>query len=544
GLVLKITGALSDSRGAAPDYRSFISTLKSFGSCINTISGVLDKYVQRASASDLHEKALINGILHEGACTVQLLNAFLDDTYKYTASLLPKRESKKFEAAQAIIRCAIFRKDGLKPFQKAWREISWAVFKKEDVLKLERDLQGHIHAFQTYGIFLSLLSLSRIEKLARENAVVTRDNQVVLLEKLGSLVSLCNRTMPPQIPDRLNQQQPVFFLDALGRTLSLPRQMLVTIERFHRHLEIMFEGLPGHRKVMKKEYAIEGAEGGVEITADEWHSKVTAGSQIAMSVLFNMLSGASTVDIQSCPRCRTQNSELSSQEGMAECFNCNLVFRIVDTECVVELPDEDDTSQNQTTEARDSARSIDASTASNKQPAKKKRNTEEDAFRRIRYIRETLIQRKAAPASQEMDDDGDFPDTSHERMVPTTIEWNQGGKLLYVTGTFAGWNRKYRLRESSSGRFSFIIPLPPGTHHIKFIVDGEMRTSDDLPKAVDYGNILVNYIEVSADELPPRPFLTEEKAPSSTQQPSVLISPVEASHNLTAERLWNSQIFM
>jgi hypothetical protein len=25
------------------------------------------------------------------------------------------------------------------------------------------------------------------------------------------------------------------------------------------------------------------------------------------------------------------------------------------------------------------------------------------------------------------------------------IEWKQGGKKVYVTGTFAGWNKKYRL---------------------------------------------------------------------------------------------------
>jgi 5'-AMP-activated protein kinase beta subunit, interaction domain/Glycogen recognition site of AMP-activated protein kinase len=56
---------------------------------------------------------------------------------------------------------------------------------------------------------------------------------------------------------------------------------------------------------------------------------------------------------------------------------------------------------------------------------------------------------------------------------------------------------------ASKDGLSAIIQLPPGTHHIKFIVDGEMRTSDDLPTAVDYANILVNYLEVSADDIPP-----------------------------------------
>jgi len=49
---------------------------------------------------------------------------------------------------------------------------------------------------------------------------------------------------------------------------------------------------------------------------------------------------------------------------------------------------------------------------------------------------------------------------------------------------------------------SAIVNIVPGTHHLKFIVDGDMRTSDMLPTAVDYTNILVNYLEVSLDDLP------------------------------------------
>jgi hypothetical protein len=52
------------------------------------------------------------------------------------------------------------------------------------------------------------------------------------------------------------------------------------------------------------------------------------------------------------------------------------------------------------------------------------------------------------------------------------------------------------------GAFSAIIHVRPGTHHIRFIVDGNMTISPDLPTTVDFGNNLVNYIEVSADDLP------------------------------------------
>lgn len=53
--------------------------------------------------------------------------------------------------------------------------------------------------------------------------------------------------------------------------------------------------------------------------------------------------------------------------------------------------------------------------------------------------------------------------------------------------------------EGSEG-LSAVIQLAPGTHHLKFLVDGDMRTADHLPTAVDFTNVLVNYIEVRADE--------------------------------------------
>ncbi|KAL1964213.1 hypothetical protein VTN77DRAFT_7171 [Rasamsonia byssochlamydoides] len=89
------------------------------------------------------------------------------------------------------------------------------------------------------------------------------------------------------------------------------------------------------------------------------------------------------------------------------------------------------------------------------------------------------------------------------KAVPTVIEWRGPGDRVYVTGTFVNWEKKFRLHKSETeeGVKSTTLQLRPGTHHLKFIVDGEMRASDNLPTAVDFTNHLVNYIEVSADEI-------------------------------------------
>ncbi|KAK5630689.1 hypothetical protein RRF57_006404 [Xylaria bambusicola] len=87
--------------------------------------------------------------------------------------------------------------------------------------------------------------------------------------------------------------------------------------------------------------------------------------------------------------------------------------------------------------------------------------------------------------------------------LPTRITWLRGGQKVYVTGTPFQWSRKQRLVPAQEeGVLETTIRVFPGTHHIKFLVDGTMQTSPDLPTTVDFGNNLVNYIEPSATPLP------------------------------------------
>lgn len=88
--------------------------------------------------------------------------------------------------------------------------------------------------------------------------------------------------------------------------------------------------------------------------------------------------------------------------------------------------------------------------------------------------------------------------------VPTLFEWAYGGEKIYVTGTIFHWNKKHCLHPvpGCPGLFRAIINVRPGTHHIRFIKDSVMLCSPSLPTTVDFGNNLVNYIEVSADDLP------------------------------------------
>ncbi len=77
--------------------------------------------------------------------------------------------------------------------------------------------------------------------------------------------------------------------------------------------------------------------------------------------------------------------------------------------------------------------------------------------------------------------------------------------------------------------FAATINIQPGTHHIRFLVDGQMQTSRDLPTTVDFGNNLVNYIEVNPDDAAAR--LAAAPSDGSTPKPEqmAVLSP-SASH--------------
>ncbi|KKF96447.1 SNF1 protein kinase subunit beta-3 [Ceratocystis platani] len=143
----------------------------------------------------------------------------------------------------------------------------------------------------------------------------------------------------------------------------------------------------------------------------------------------------------------------------------------------------------------------------------------------------------AKSSSSNIDSDGLLVDKSRP-MVPTRLVWRQGGERVYVTGTPFQWNRKLRMNpvNGKPGCFSVTIPILPGTHHIRFLVDNKMRTSENLPTTVDFGNNLVNYIEVSTERSSSR--ASRPKTPSSTtnfEVPAALTSSSTASVPATSQ---------
>lgn len=81
-----------------------------------------------------------------------------------------------------------------------------------------------------------------------------------------------------------------------------------------------------------------------------------------------------------------------------------------------------------------------------------------------------------------------------------------------------------------------VIPVFPGTHHIKFLVDGNMQTSPDLPTTVDFGNNLVNYIEVSGEAAESRSVPLDTGVPK-TDEAALSLPSRQPSHDDSGPRV-------
>ena len=58
----------------------------------------------------------------------------------------------------------------------------------------------------------------------------------------------------------------------------------------------------------------------------------------------------------------------------------------------------------------------------------------------------SLLSHTTADEDEEEDAEIEYSlDAPKGKTVPTFVEWKQGGDKVYITGTFAGWSRKYRM---------------------------------------------------------------------------------------------------
>jgi 5'-AMP-activated protein kinase, regulatory beta subunit len=103
--------------------------------------------------------------------------------------------------------------------------------------------------------------------------------------------------------------------------------------------------------------------------------------------------------------------------------------------------------------------------------------------------------------------------TGHTKKYPLEIQWSEGGRAVYVLGTFT--DRKALLLKKSYDSLvnlvliirgdihTITVDAEPGAHRFRFVVNGESRTSSHYRLATDHQNVVVNYLDhVKPDDEP------------------------------------------
>ncbi|TFY65526.1 hypothetical protein EVJ58_g1932 [Rhodofomes roseus] len=127
---------------------------------------------------------------------------------------------------------------------------------------------------------------------------------------------------------------------------------------------------------------------------------------------------------------------------------------------------------------------------------------------------------------------------SNPEPVQTKIVYRGSGQSVILTraGDDSWQGRQPMQFDPTSGQWFTYVNLFPGTHHLKFIVDDQIRISEDYSQAVDdRDGSLANYVSV--------PFPSANASPSAVAAPvSCAISPLASPHHqhpLNVNSFWS-----
>ncbi|XP_004689532.1 PREDICTED: 5'-AMP-activated protein kinase subunit beta-2 [Condylura cristata] len=82
---------------------------------------------------------------------------------------------------------------------------------------------------------------------------------------------------------------------------------------------------------------------------------------------------------------------------------------------------------------------------------------------------------------------------------PTVIRWSEGGKEVFLSGSFNNWSTKIPLIKSHND-FVAILDLPEGEHQYKFFVDGQWVHDPSEPVVTSQLGTINNLIHVEKSD--------------------------------------------
>lgn len=114
------------------------------------------------------------------------------------------------------------------------------------------------------------------------------------------------------------------------------------------------------------------------------------------------------------------------------------------------------------------------------------------------------------------------------------FEWNEGGKEVFITGSFCEWNKRFKMHKNKYDIFEIELFLPKGKFEFKFIVDDIWLCSSNYPQIKDNRGISNNYIDNTSTNINKKSNLNKIKFnlnQNVNNENKIINSPNEKSNN-------------
>ncbi len=104
---------------------------------------------------------------------------------------------------------------------------------------------------------------------------------------------------------------------------------------------------------------------------------------------------------------------------------------------------------------------------------------------------------KSSTSSKKEDNNSILQEQEDNNKVKARFEWNEGGNLIFITGTFCNWQQFFIMNKdkSTQDKYYLELELNEGIYQFKFKVDDQWKCSKNYPTVIDNGNEN-NYIEL------------------------------------------------
>ncbi|OBT55540.1 hypothetical protein VE04_04276 [Pseudogymnoascus sp. 24MN13] len=311
-LVATVVAALRENGGASSEYREIIRQLYSLETALIS--------VKRLEVDPAQNAELVS--LQQAAAQCQLtIDSFWKKVQKYQPHLRAGGSSSRL-------------KDG-------WMKIQWAMCKKEDVARFKADLVGHTESIQLLLVAMQMASATLHEKRHEQQAqsIVGRvqDSYFGCMQRLSNiaesiqngleegkkLLVMTTKVMQTNIkvfqvvldiqriittiPGQIDRQQPIYFIDALGRSSPFHLEFaLVSI------LKINFKKV-GHASDMieRGEFVIQDSATKKDVNLGmEWDLCFSPGQRVEMSMVFKRRIRPTN----NCPTCKTDCGKSTEED--------------------------------------------------------------------------------------------------------------------------------------------------------------------------------------------------------------------------------------